>query len=108
MERALQGALLVCLAIQVAALEGASLGGMNLLSGRYFVSIAIPAVLFVSVTLVRARAGETVVAILTVFALATGAMLGASERTTGSFAGIPVEGWRGAVADLTMRIRDER
>ena len=107
-ERALQGALLLCLLVHVATLEGAALGGMNLLSGRYFVSIAIPAALFVSVALVRARAGELTIAVFAMFAATTGASLMVSKMATGSFSGITVEDWRGAVADLTTRIRDER
>ncbi len=107
-ERAVQGTLLTCLLVQVAALEASPLVGMNLLSPRYFVSIVIPAVLFVSVTVIRARPAEVRVAVLASFLVVTGALFMASKRATGSFSGGTFQDWRGAVADLATRIRDER
>jgi hypothetical protein len=80
---------------------------MNLLSPRYLVSIVIPAVLFVSVTVTRAHAGEVRVAVLTSFLVITGAWFMAVKTATGSFSGIALQDWRGAIADLTTRIQDE-
>ena len=108
LERAVQATLFICLLVQVAALEAAALVGVNLLSPRYFVSIVIPAVLFVSVTVNRARTGEVRVAILASFLVVTGALFMASKTATGSFSGSTFQDWRGAIANLTTRIRDER
>jgi hypothetical protein len=106
-ERALQGTLLICLLVQVAALEAAGLAGMNLLSPRYFVSIVIPGVLFVSVTVIRARAVEVRAAVLASFLAVIGALFMASKTATGSFTGSTFQDWRGAIAELSTRIRDE-
>ena len=101
--QALRRALLVCAAVQLTAIAGASLAGMNLLSGRYVTSILVPAVVFVGTTLARAKA-EGVIAIVVVFAVATGAVLQSTKEGRGSFSGNGYQDWRTAVDDLSARI----
>ena len=99
--------LLICILFHIAVLEAAAMLGVNLLHGRYFVSAVVPAVLLASVALARARRGEAVV-VVAAFAIITGAGLLATKSVTGTFSGIGYEDWRGAVADLSTRIRGQR
>lgn len=105
-EAALAKALLISVLFHIAILEAASIVGINLLDGRYFVSILVPAMLFVAIALARASTGE-VVTILTVFVLATSTSLIAPKKLTGTFSGLGFENWRDAVSDLSGRIRNE-
>jgi hypothetical protein len=102
-EAALRRALLVCAAVQLSVIAGASLVGMNLLSGRYVTSALIPAVVFVATTLARARA-ESIIATVAVFVVATGAVFAATKESRGSFSGNGYQDWRTAVDDLSARI----
>jgi len=106
MDAALATALLICVLFHIVIIESASIVGMNLLTNRYFVSILIPAILFAAIALARGSTGE-IVAILTVFALSTAAALVFTKKATGTFSGLGVENWRGAVSDLSGRIRNE-
>ena len=105
--RALRTALLICLACQMAAIAGAALAGTNLLSGRYVLSILIPAVVFVGTALPRAKP-EAVMATLIVFAVATGAVFQWTKEARGSFSEMGYQNWRTAVDDLRARIGHQR
>jgi hypothetical protein len=105
-EAALTKALLISVLFDIVMVESASIVGMNLLDSRYLVSILIPAILFVAITLARASTGE-VVTILTVFVLATAGSLVVTKKLTGTFSGLGFENWRDAVSDLSGRIRNE-
>jgi hypothetical protein len=104
--RALRTALLICLAFQMAAIAGASVIGINLLSGRYLLSILIPTVVLVGATLARVTVAEAI-AILVVFAVTTGAVFGRMKAGVGSFSGIGSQDWRSAVDDLRAGIGQE-
>ena len=99
----LRAALLICLAFQGAVIAGASLVGINLLTGRYVLSMLIPAVVLVGTTIARTNT-ESVIAILVVFAVASGAVYQRTKVTRGSFSGIGYQNWRTAVDDLSARI----
>jgi len=103
----LRTALLICLVFQGAAIAGASLVGINLLTGRYVLSMLIPAVVLVGTTLARTNT-ESVIAILVVFAVASGAVYQRTKVSRGSFSGIGYQDWRTAVDDLTARMSHER
>jgi hypothetical protein len=77
---------------------------MNLLSARYFFAILVPGLLLAATALTRVRAGEAVAALLG-FAIITGTTLTATKRATGTFSGIGYDDWRGAVAELSTRLR---
>jgi len=103
---ALGHALLICVLFHIVAIESALIVGVNLLNIRYFVSILIPATLFVAMTLARAGI-VAVVSILSAFVLATAVPLIAVKHLTGTFSQIGFENWRGAVRDLSVRIRND-
>ena len=105
-EAVLRRALLICAAVQLTVIAGASLAGMNLLSGRYVTSVLIPAVVFVATALARAKA-ESVIATVSVFAIATGAVFASTKESRGSFSGNGFQDWRTAVDDLSARIGHE-
>jgi len=105
-EAALAMALLICLLFQLAIIESASFVGINLLRSRYLVSIVVPALLFVAGTLARAST-EKVVVVVTVFAIMTAMSLQVTKKQLGTFSGMGFENWRGAVSDLSGRIRSE-
>jgi len=103
---ALANALLICVLFHIVIIESASMLGMNLLNIRYFVSILIPATLFVAVTLARVSTAA-VVSILTVFALATATPLIVAKKLTGTFSGLGIQNWGDAVQDVSGRIQNE-
>jgi hypothetical protein len=105
-EAALAKALLICVLFQIGVIESASTAGINLLDSRYLVSILVPAILFVAVTLARVSTAEAI-AILTAFAVLTAAPLVRMKKATGTFSGAGFENWRDAVSDLSSRIRND-
>jgi len=104
MARALRSSLWICMVWHVGVLELAALGGVNLLSARYFIAILVPALLLAGAALARVRLVEAAAALLG-FAILTGGTLIAVKRTTGTFSGVGYDDWRGAVTELSARLR---
>ena len=94
----------LCLVVHIGTLELAALGGMNLLDTRYFLAILVAGVLLAATALSRIRAGEAAAGLLG-FAIITGGELAATKRSSGSFSGIGHDNWRGAVCELSQRLR---
>jgi hypothetical protein len=90
----------------VVTLQVAALLGVNLLSPRYFIALLPPAVVLAGLSLSRLRRGEVVAALLG-FVVLTGGGAISTKRALGSVTGIGYDDWRGAVSDLTTRLRDD-
>lgn len=103
----LERSLWISLLFHVGTLGLAALGGMNLLSLRYFLVILVPGSLLAAAALARLRRGEAVAALVG-FAILAGGNLAVVKRLTGTFSGIGFEEWRGAVGELSERLRGVR
>lgn len=106
-ENALRRSLMVSIVFHVVTLEGAALAGMNLLSARYFLAILVPGLLLAAMALTQVCRAEMAAALLA-FGIITGGTLILTKRETGTFSGNGYQNWKGAVDELSARVRSEQ